>query len=392
MIKLENIKPLISLVSFIDEKTNGALSDLYSPRYIGNLEDYILKGHIVLRDQAFYIKPLSKLERLVQFSDNFKQYRSGSDRSIGFTVPEHIRKAIMDGIYKRSSMFRHMNVIKTDADYVTVPYNNVQHLRWPGEISGKSNLPDPDPEYLEVNTNVALLAFTVSSKKDQVRARSIEEDYIEANIETLVEYFDRAILYGDRSPAKISGLYPKPVNSDIEPSYSYILDFESEFDAEQLVKVKNDLPVKYREGASWIMNKDTGRIVADMMELDAEYKLPPMILGIPVIYNDYMDSVDSRNSVPVMLVNMAKAYTFTQGHNGKGPSVRRFEEGIRDEKEEFLVLSRYRWGGKLTNPNAIRVMRLKNSTSYTVNTLADTNKIYSDIEQIRTKLENNQSV
>jgi HK97 family phage major capsid protein len=121
------------------------------------------------------------------------------------------------------------------------------------------------------------------------------------------------------------------------------------------------------------------------MGLSKERELPNTILGIPVIYNDYMESVDSKDSVPVILVNLRKAYTFAYGEKNKGPSVRRFEEEIRSEKEEILALSRYRLGGRLTNPDALRVLLLKNEYG-TKNNSTEVNHIYSNETEIATKL------
>ena len=388
MIKLNGSKLIGSVINFIDEKSNGAITNLHNSRYIGNLEEYLLYGWVVIQNPSPYLKPILKMDTLIRLSlaNRFsKGYSISRDYSVGFTIPVKTYKAIMDGIYSRSNMLKHLDVIKTDSDRVIVPYNNTQGLRWPGEVPPAYRIVDPEPEYIDINTNVALLVFTISSKPNQIRARSIEDDYIESNIETLVEYFDRAIPYGSKSSAKISGLYPKSDTDAPTPNYSYVIEVES-FDTDHMRTLKNSLPVKYRKDAAWIMNTDTGRLLSDLLLLDVNNDLPNRILGIPVIYNDYMDSLDSHDSAPVIVVNLKKAYTFTQGSYSKGPSVRRFEEDIRSEKEQIMALSRYRWGGMLTNPDALRVLRIKNEQGSISDNSTSANHIYNNIDEVVNEL------
>jgi HK97 family phage major capsid protein len=388
MINLKNNKILKSVINLIDEKSNGAITKLHSFYYIGDLEEYLVNGYIAYRGDSPYLKKIIAMDMLIRFPDSVKYlngiYYSSRDSSVGYAVPTHIHKAIQDGIYRTSTLIKHLDMIKTEADHLNVAYNNVQGLRWPGESFDGPRPQDPDPEYLEVNMNVALLVFMINSKRGQIRAKSIEESYIEANIETLVEYFDKNILYGPNDRAQMSGLYPRYANKQT-PKYDYVYEPKTGFNSEYLVTLKNNLPVKYRRDANWIMNSDTGRLIADEMGLSKERELPNTILGIPVIYNDYMDSVDSKDSVPVILVNLRKAYTFAYGEKNKGPSVRRFEEEIRSEKEEILALSRYRLGGRLTNPDALRVLLLKNEYG-TKNNSTEVNHIYSNETEIATKL------
>lgn len=383
MLKTKRNKIIGSVLNFIDNKTDGAISNLHKTRYIDNLEEYLLYGYVAFRQTSKYLKPLIDIDRSVRLSSVSNLYNSRVDHSIGFAMPERVYRAIYEGVYKRSSLLKHLDIVETDSDRVTVAFNNVQHLRWPGEMPLYRE-EDPEPKYIEVNNNVALLSFLFSSKRDITRAKSLEQDYIESNIETLVEYFDRAILYGEISPAKISGLYPR--YKDEAPDYSYIHQIDT-FDSEYLTTLKNSLPVKYRDEASWIMSKDTGRLIADDMEMPKDAELPISILGIPVIYNDYMDSVDTRDGVPVILANLNKAYTFTQGIKGKAASVRRFNEDIRSEKEQLLALTRYRWGGKLTNPEALRVLRIENFASQTGIKPNNSENVYSNLTEIKEKLE-----
>lgn len=382
MIKLDGNKAIGSAFDFIDKKLNGAITKLHKHPYIGNLEDYLLNGYISIRDPSKYLQPLIKLDKQVRFSSGPKRFMFNYDASVGYPVPNHIYQEIKNGIYSKSVILKHLNVVKTDSDRVTVAYNNVQNLRWPGEPVTPDRAPDREAEYIEVNTNVALLVFTISAKRNQVRSRSIEDEYIESNVETLVEYFDRNIIYGEDAAGKISGLYPRPSDQTIVPDYSYVHEIQS-FDGDYLIVLKNDLPVKYRKDASWIMNSDTGRLLADRMKLEVEHDLPATILGIPVIYNDYMDSVDTKDGAPVIIVNLHKAYTFTQGIIGKAPSVRRFEEDIRSEKEELMALTRYRIGGKLTNPDALRVLRVKNQKGLIRDNQTSLNRIYSNVNDLQ---------
>lgn len=382
----------------IDHNTNDKLTNLIYSKYIENLSEYILNGYVEMQKASKYLKPLVDLDNKIRRSQSHSSIANVST-GVGFRVPSWIQHKIFNTLEKRSVMLSKINIIKTEEDTITVPYHNVNRMRWPGEpVLDTERLKDPESEFIKVSLQVALLCSFFSSDPKIVRVKSIEDDYIESNIESLIEYFDQAILYGD-GQGKIGGLYPRSINDDTLPNYGYIVDVDKGVYSEHFIQIKNSMPVKYRDNAYWIMSKDMGRKVTKMRDnrgelfihLEDHLEIPYSILGIPVIYNDYMDSDDNSNSVPIMLVNLDKAYTFIQGIKTRGPSVRRFEEPLASEKEQVMALTRYRWGGKLTNPDAIRVLRVKNTEMPKAKEfiVSEIHRIYSNETELKEKLEIN---
>lgn len=368
---------LARLFSFIDEHTDDAISKSYTTMSVDDFEEYVLKGKLKVRKPSFLARKISRIDPrypkpwvYTDASGNVTTYSRGSDASIGFKISPSMRKKFYARFTKNSSMYKHLNITELNDDHVNLLY----------------------PAPVRVPLYVALITYVVSTNPHIVRIKSVEDEFLDINSEVLARLIDQGILYNCQ-PGRLTGIYPRDpydmfnekepalrwpgvipgTAKEERPEGDHIFDVAS-LAGDHFQMLISNMAVKYRNGMQWIINRETGRIVNNLKDKNGnsivihcnEEGLPVTILGIPVIYNDYMDSVDNsarKETVPVILINMNQAYTFLQGGSQKGPSVRAFGEGITSEKEEIIVLSRYRVGGMLTNNQAVRILRVSNTNN-----------------------------
>lgn len=350
---------------------------------IEDMEDYILNGHIKQRMR----------HRIYKRSRVLGKTFWGSDASIGFTIPKEARDKIMDRIIQKSIMLKHIDIIETEADHLTMPTNHIQKLRWPGESPNPNKEVEKLPDVAKVLMHVALLTIVMPNSVKDNKENDITEEYIEANASILASYLDEAILYGS-GQGQITGLYSK--NKDISPSSlpASMVEINGAITTDSLIAVKNGLPIKYRDSATWIINKDVGLKIASMtdsmgklicnLETTSEYCLPVKILGMPVIYNDYMDYEDITDGVPVMLVDLKAAYTLIRREI---MSMRRFEDSAQAEFDQVLLLCRHRWGGNLTSIDAVSVLKVHNPPAFLKGTKEEVQQaVYATVKEITRKM------
>lgn len=160
--------------------------------------------------------------------------------------------------------------------------------------------------------------------------------------------------------------YPKDSKDDFKRKWGDLQfvanGHATDLSADALISLMMKLRTPYRANASWLMSRDTARIVRTLKDTNGRHLwaqeggnivegVPERLLGFPVRYSEDMPAV-AANEFPIAFGDFRQGYTIVDRH------------GIRQKRDEltqkpFVVFDAYkRVGGGVMDFNAIKFLKM----------------------------------
>lgn len=132
--------------------------------------------------------------------------------------------------------------------------------------------------------------------------------------------------------------------------------------ADALIDMTTALKPQYRNGASWLMNRNTAGVVRKFKDADGRFiwvdsiiaGQPSTLLGYPVEIDEDMPNIEA-DSLSVAFGNLQRAYTVIEK-----PGIK-FLPDPYSAKPHVLLYSYRRVGGGLNNSEAIKLMKFSST-------------------------------
>ncbi len=315
-----------------------------------------------------------------------KAYFGGSDASVGFAVPPDWVNELNKNIMTQTVMAAECKMRTTTSDRIVQPTlvttdarrAHAAKVRWPDEVitdDTESRTIEDQYAQTDVPIHVMLISLTAGNSALEDVTFSLEDEINEAFSEAVAVAYDELIWGGD-GQAKLEGIV---TNNRVIGSRSAGVTTVGGYvptgspngivTADVLKEMLFHLPRGYRARAKWYMNSDTGLQIATLKDGEGNYLIdqrdeslqavgvPDRLLGRPIVYNEYADSVET-NQYPIILGDLSKGYLIGKRVDF---SIRRFDDAKYAEKDQVLFLGRARLGGQVIQPAAIKVLKVSAS-------------------------------
>ena len=340
-------------------------------------EKYVLtgKGKVDWRDAKGTFKAAN-------FSG--KAYSSGSDASAGFAVPPDWVSELNKNIMTQTVMAPECRTRTTTSDRIVQPNlittdarrAHVAQVRWPGEMPGSSAEHEATQDtysQVDIPIHVMLVSYSATNSALEDVTFSLENEINEAFSEAVAIAYDD-LIWGGNGQGKLEGIV---VNQSVIGHRSTSIQTVSGYvptgsangivTADTLKTMLFHLPRGYRPNAKWYMNSDTALEISTLKDGQGNYLIdnridalqnsggmPEKLLGLPIVYNEYADSIAS-NGYPIVLGDLRRGYVIGKRVDF---AIRRFDDSAVADLDQVKFIGRARIGGQVLLPASMKVMKV----------------------------------
>lgn len=312
-----------------------------------------------------------------------KTYNIGSDASWGFAVPETWINTLNKNIMTQANMANDCRTVTTASDHVIQPNlvttdarrSHAASVSWPGELpTGASDSAATEDVLSQINipVHVMLINHTASLSSMEDSAFDLQAEINEAFVEAVSISYEQLIWAGD-GQGKLMGIVNDPlVNASASAGVATVggyiptgstLGF---INGDVIKRMAFHMPAGYRSRAKWYMNSDTALEISLLKDGVGNYLIDPRdealrtagvpdrLFRYPIVYNEFASGIASGN-YPIVLAALNPAYTIAKRVDF---SVRRFDDSAYAVKDQCLILGRARIGGQVTQPAAVKLLKV----------------------------------
>ena len=310
-----------------------------------------------------------------------KALNTSNAGSVGFGVPDDFVAELNRNIMVAAVTAQECKVRKTSGDRILVPDLRTTDARrayrgqafWPGEspdTQAEHNVDEIQLSQIELPVHVLLVSTTSTYTALEDVAFDLQEMINEQFAETVSIQYEELIWKGD-GQGKMRGIVNDDrvtgtASSSVQTPSGYIASGKAGAieDADKIRSMMWHLPPGYRQRAKWYMNSTTADKIFQLKDADGNYiwgerqglndGLPTTLMNKPIVYNEWADDVSAGN-FPLLLADLSRGYTI-----GKRVefSVRRFDDSTYAVKDQALFMGRARIGGQVTQPIAIKALKI----------------------------------
>ena len=310
-----------------------------------------------------------------------KALNTSNAGSVGFGVPDDFVAELNRNIMVAAVTAQECKVRKTSGDRILVPDLQTTDARrayrgqayWPGESPASQDEHDVAEiqlSQIELPVHVLLVSTTSTYSALEDVAFDLQEMINEQFAETVAIQYEELIWRGD-GQGKMKGIVNDTrvtgtASASVQTPSGYIASGKASSiqDADKIRSMMWHLPPGYRQRAKWYMNSTTADAIFKLKDADGNYiwgerqglndGLPTTLMNKPIVYNEWADDV-SAGLFPLLLADLSRGYTI-----GKRVefSVRRFDDSTYAVKDQALFMGRARIGGQVTQPIAIKALKV----------------------------------
>lgn len=299
--------------------------------------------------------------------EEFKTLILADDQQGGYLAPAQWAPEILKAVVEVSPIRRLARVLSIGAKEVHLPYRKTTPVAtWPGEAPA-ADVAAANSTYglrkIPVDPLVAVSHFSIEALEDVAYnlASEIQADAAEqfAAAEGL------AFLKGSGNQRPEGVL----VNADVLASQLTVSGDADELLADSLIKAFFDLKAPYARRSTWLMHRQTIRVVRMMKDLQNRYLWDANLgltnaAGPTILDRPYEEAVDldapaangtySANALPVVLADWQAGYRVV---DRTSMAVIRDEVTLAGQGLQRMIL-RKRLGGGVVQPEAFRVIKI----------------------------------
>lgn len=361
--------------------------------YSRAFKSYLLKGLGLLNDREVRILEGKGKTNWGDVSGAFKAengsyktYYGGNDTAGGFAVPPDWIAELNKNIMTQTVMAPECKTYTTTSNQVLQPSLNTTDARrahranvaWVGEENSStaaSNVTDDVFEQIRIPIHIMLMNETASLSMLEDATFSIEDHINESFSEAVAVAYDQLTWYGD-GQNKLEGITVNPrvtgsASTGVQTVGGYIPSGSASgiTNGDAIRQVFMNLPRQYRARAKWYMNSDTALAISQLKDGTgrplfedhdtglANAGVPERLLGRPIVYNEWATDI-AANAFPIVFGDLSRAYTIAKRVEF---SIRRFEDSQQALLDRIMFIGRARVGGQVTQPAALKVLKIATS-------------------------------
>jgi len=310
-----------------------------------------------------------------------KALTSSTSGSVGFSVPDDFiaelnRNIMVDAVTANECKRR-----TTTSDTVLIPDLQTTDARrayagrttWIGETAANQAETDVTPitmGQIQLPIHV-LLVSTVASLSSLEDSAFDLQAYITEAFSEMIAIEHEELIWSGNGQGKMRGIVTDTrVTGSASTGVSSVSGFiasgsaASIADADKIRSLTMHLPPQYRARAKWYMNSNTANIIMQLKDANGRYLwgdeqglnqgAPTTLLNKPIVFNEWASDV-AAGAFPILLADLSRGYTIA---NRVEFSVRRFDDSTYAVQDNTLVLGRARMGGMVTQPIAIKALKI----------------------------------
>ena len=313
-----------------------------------------------------------------------KALTTATANSVGFSVPDDFvaelnRNIMVDAVTANECKRR-----TTTSDTILIPDLPTTDARraysgritWIGETASGQSESDATPiamGQIQLPIHVMLVSTVASLSALEDSAFDLQAYITEAFSEMIAIEYEELIWSGN-GQGKMRGIVTdtKVVGSastGVSSPSGYIASGNASTisDPDKLMDFTMHLPPQYRSRAKWIMNSNTANVIRKLKDGNGRYLwgdeqglnrgTPTTLLDRPIVYNEWASDI-AANAYPIVYGDLSRAYTIA---NRVEFSVKRFDDSTYATQDNTLLLGRARLGGMVTQPLALKVLKIATS-------------------------------
>ncbi len=313
-----------------------------------------------------------------------KALTTATANSVGFSVPDDFvaelnRNVMVDAVTANDCKRR-----TTSSDTILIPDMPTTDARrayqgrvtWIGETASGQSESDATPiamGQIQLPIHVMLVSTVASLSALEDSAFDLQAYITEAFSEMIAIEYEELIWSGNGqgkmrgivTDTKVTGAASTGVSS---PS-GYIASGSASTiaDPDKIRKMLMHLPPQHRQRAKWYMNSNTAEVVMQLKDGNGRYLwgdeqglnsgVPTNLINRPIVFNEWASDI-AAGAFPLILADLSRAYTIA---NRVEFSVKRFDDSTYATQDNTLLLGRARLGGMVTQPLAIKALKIATS-------------------------------
>jgi HK97 family phage major capsid protein len=356
--------------------------------YVKAFTQYVQGGFPMMNETDQYVLKRGEVDfgaaDSVRTSVATKAINISNAGSVGFAVPEDFVRELNRNVMVDALMAADCRQRKTSSDRVVMPDMITTDARrayaaqafWPGESPSGQSAHDTNPGavgQIELPIHVMLLSTTATYSALEDVAFDVSNWISESFAEAVAVEYENLIwrgngqgkLHGITNDSRVTGA----ASTSVQSVGGYVATGSTSgfVNGDLFRKILLQLPPGYRKRAKWYMSSDSAAAVSVLKDGEGRYLwgdaqglnqgIPTTLLNKPIVYNEFADAVSS-GLFPIILGDLSRAYTI-----GKRVefSVRRFDDATYAVQDQALFLGRARVGGQVTQPAALKVIKVATS-------------------------------
>lgn len=313
-----------------------------------------------------------------------KALTTATANSVGFSVPDDFvaelnRNVMVDAVTANECKRR-----TTTSDTILIPDLPTTDARraysgrvtWVGETASGQSESDVTPismGQIQLPIHVMLVSTVASLSALEDSAFDLQSYITEAFSEMIAIEYEELIWSGN-GQGKMRGIVTDTkvvgaASTGVSSPSGYIASGSATTiaDPDKLMDFTMHLPPQYRSRAKWFMNSNTANVVRKLKDGNGRYLwgdeqglnrgTPTTLLDRPIVYNEWASDIDA-NAYPIAYGDLSRAYTIA---NRVEFSVKRFDDSTYATQDNTLLLGRARLGGMVTQPLALKVLKIATS-------------------------------
>lgn len=361
--------------------------------YDAAFKSYIFKGELRINERERYTLD-AKGKRYdngatMEFDNlgrSVKTYNISSDASWGYAVPENWINELNKNVMTRAQMAQECRTVMSTSDSVVQPNlltndarrAHAANVSWPGESpanAAETAATEDTLSQIRIPIHVMMLNHTATLSALEDSAFDLEGNINEAFAEAVSVAYE-SLIWSGNGQGKLMGIVNDPTVNAIPSTgiatvggYLATGSVNGFLNADVIKRMAWQLPTGWRAKAKWYMNSNTAAEISTLKDGMGNYLIndrneglqtmgyADRLLRYPIVINEWASDINS-GAFPVVLGDLSQAYTIAKRIEF---TIRRFDDSAYAIRDQVLFLGRARIGGQVTQPAAMKLLKIATS-------------------------------
>lgn len=285
--------------------------------------------------------------------------RIGTDADGGYLVPDEYEHTLIDALAEENIFRKLARTIQTDSGDRLIPVvSSHGKAEWMDE---NALVPESDDKFSQMSVSAYKLGTFIKVSDELLNDSAFDiPGYIATEFARRMGAREEEAFFTGDGSKKPTGIFADEGGADIGVTLG-----SAAITADSLIDLFYSLRAPYRRNAVWIMNDSTVKAIRKLKDKNDQYLwqtaltagTPDTILNRPIYTSPYVPEIESGNKV--MMFGDLKYYWVV---DRQGRSFKRLNELFATTGQVGFMTTQ-RLDGKLTLPEAIKVMQVKGAAT-----------------------------
>ncbi len=283
----------------------------------------------------------------------------GSDADGGFLVPDEYEHTLIDALADENIFRKLARTIQTDSGDRLIPVvSSHGSAEWMDE---NALVPEQDDQFSQMSVSAYKLGTFIKVSDELLNDSAFDiPGYIATEFARRMGAKEEEAFFVGNGTKKPTGIFAEAGGADVGVNLS-----SAAITADSLIDLFYSLRAPYRRNAVWIMNDSTVKAIRKLKDKNDQYLwqtaltagTPDTILNRPVYTSPYVPEVAAGNKV-MMFGDLSYYWVVDR----QGRTFKRLNELFATTGQVGFMTTQ-RVDGKLTLPEAVKVMQVKGTSS-----------------------------